>query len=63
MEMNEVRRLNLLQSSYIRHYGPDDPRTVTAARALIQAKIAEHEDAIAELRRSLAGLPGRRTAA
>jgi hypothetical protein len=46
-----------LLATYSKNFGETDARTVAARRALIDAKIAVHEAAITELRRSLAELP------
>jgi hypothetical protein len=57
METNELTRLRVTVASRARHFGEDDPRTVAARHAYIDAKIAAHEAAIAELRQSRAELP------
>jgi hypothetical protein len=57
MELNEARRAQLVWSSYTRHFGLNDPRTIKARRAYLLAQVAEHQRAIIELRRSLDELP------
>ncbi len=57
MKTGGVRRLSLRKASYVRHYGPDDPRTVSAARDLLVAKIAAAEAGLASMREELGRLP------
>jgi hypothetical protein len=49
METNtELRRLFLRRASYVRHYGHEDPRTVAAGIAELDARIAIAEQKLGE---------------
>ncbi len=50
MNVSEVRRLALTLASRTYRYGPDDSRTVEAARALAEAKADAAETEAARLR-------------
>jgi hypothetical protein len=53
----EVRRAQGRKAIAMRHWGPDDPRTVAAARELVQAKIRAAEAEAVRLRALLAAMP------
>ena len=50
MNVSEVRHAFLIVASRTRHYGPDDPRTIEAIRALAEAKAEAAEAKAARLR-------------
>lgn len=53
-----TRKLLVTKASRTRFYGPEDPRTIDAARALLQARIDAAEAEAARLRALLAAMPG-----
>jgi hypothetical protein len=55
METKSLRDLRMRWTSYLRHYGEDDPRTVALARALAEARAAIAE-AEADRQRALAAI-------
>jgi hypothetical protein len=53
----EIRRAQGRKAISMRFYGPDDPRTIAAARELVEAKIRAAEAEAARLRELLAAMP------